>query len=97
MTDHWTLSVLSILIALVALAFVALFAREPWWRHPFGQSVMVLTIAILIFQALAIARTFLGPDYWGREWFLGVGRAFVLVSISQRLWVLFRERRRDRP
>lgn len=93
--DHWTLTVLSVLITVVTVLFVATFAREPWWRHPFGQSVMALAVAILIFQVLSLLRQFFGAEYWGREWALGFGRTLVLVAISQRLWVLLRMRRRD--
>lgn len=94
--DHWSLTVLSVAIAIVTLSFIAVFAREPWRRHSFGQSVMALAVAILIFQALGLLRQFLGDDYAGRQWALGVGRLIVLVAMTQRLWVLVRARRGDR-
>ena len=93
MQDHFILAALSVAILLTYVGFIIEFSRDPWWRTPLGQSLMVLAFAIVIFSLLAVTRQFLGPDYWGREWFLGIGRFLVLVAGLQRWYVLRKARR----
>lgn len=85
----------SVLVVLVTGAFLAVFVREPWTRHPFGQSVMVLTVGVLLLAGLGLAVYVLGPDYPGREYAVLTGRLLVAAAMGQRLYVLVRERRKD--
>lgn len=86
----------SIALIAVVLVFLALFLREPWWRHQFGQSVTVLTAGILLLSVLGLLTYVLGPDYWLREPLVVAGRLVIAGAIVQRTVVLVRERRRDR-
>ena len=96
MHDPLYLSVLSALILTVTTIFIGVSAREPWWRHQFGQSVMALAAAVWIFSLLSVLRQLLGSEYVGRVHLLTLGRVLVLIAITQRLAVLLRARRRPR-
>ena len=96
MQDHFILAILSVAILLTYVGFMIEFARDLWWRSMLGQSLMVLAFAVVIFSLLAVARQFLGPEYWGRQWFIGIGRTLVLIAGLQRWYVLHQARRRDR-
>lgn len=97
MEDPLILAALSVAILIVYVGFMAEFARDKWWRSMLGQSLMVLAFAIVIFSLLAVARQVFGDDYWGREWFIGIGRTLVVVAGAQRWYVLRKARRSDRP
>lgn len=96
MDDPLILTVLAVANLTITTAFICVFAAEPWRKSTFGQSVMALAVAIWLFSLLAVLRQVFGPDYWGREWLLGIGRGLVLLGMFQRLVVLARERARDR-
>jgi amino acid transporter len=72
--------------------FIAIYAREPWRRTWFGQSIMILAIAVLIFSALGTLATF-WPDYPFREEIRLLGRVLIAIAMTQRLVVLIRLRR----
>lgn len=84
------------LLLTATLAFLIVFAREPWARHPFGQSVMVLTLGVVVLASQSILTYALGQDYAARVPLVVAGRALVAAGILQRLWVLVRLRRADR-
>lgn len=86
----------SIALLVVTLAFFVCFLREPWTRHPFGQSVMVLTIGVGLLATLGLLVYALGPEYPGREVLVFTGRVLITIGMAQRLVVLVREQRRDR-
>lgn len=95
----WASTVLtgsSILLIAVAMVFLLLFLREPWWRHPFGRSVMVMTGGILLLSGLGLLTYLFGPDYAAREPLVVLGRLVIAVAIVQRTAVLIHERRKDR-
>lgn len=79
-----------------AVIFAVWFGTtEPWWRHPFGQSVMVLTLGVIVLSALGLLRTVLGEDYTWRDELVVLGRFLVAAGIIQRLAVLGRAQRND--
>lgn len=84
------------LLVVVALLFLLVFATEPWTKHPFGQSVMVLTVGILVLGCQSIITYTLGQDYAAREPLVVTGRLLVTVGIGQRLVVLLKLRHADR-
>lgn len=90
------LTVLSFAAFGVVTLFIVVFAREPWWRHPFGQSVMTLSVALWMLTSLGILRIQFGEDYAARPYLLGGGRLLVVLAMSQRVFVLLREQRADR-
>ncbi|WKN47161.1 hypothetical protein [Nocardioides sp. Arc9.136] len=80
-----------------AVIFAVWFGfTEPWWRHPFGQSVMVLTLGIIVLSGLGLVRTIFGADYPLRDELVLVGRFLVAIGIIQRLAVLGRAQHADR-
>jgi amino acid transporter len=81
---------------LVSLAFIVLFAREPWRKSVFGRSVMTLAVALLMFSVLGVLVTFLGENYPFRDEVRALGRLLILGAMGSRLWVLFRLQRGDR-
>lgn len=86
----------SIGLLVVAVVFLVIFMLEPWWRHQFGRSVMVMTAGIILLSTLGLLTYILGPDYPGREQLVVLGRLAIAIAIVQRTAVLVRERRRDR-
>lgn len=87
---------LAVLNLTVVTIFIAIFAREPWRRSAFGQSVMTLAVAVWLFSLLGVLLTVLGEDYRFREEIRTVGRLLVFAAMVQRLIVLVRARRADR-
>ena len=96
MNEVWLYGASAGLTALVTLAFLAVFVREPWTKHPFGQSVMVLSVGVLLLSCLGLAVYIFGPNYPGREYAVLTGRLLITVAMGQRLVVLIRARRKDR-
>jgi hypothetical protein len=90
------------ILATIALAittlFIGLFARQPWWRHPFGQSVMLLAAGLWLYEAATVLRQWLGADYAGRDFVRYVAQVAVLVAMGERTFELIRDliRRRKR-
>lgn len=71
--------------------------RAHAWRFSwFGQSVMILAVAVLMFSVLGLLGTVLGPNYWGEDVLRLLARMIVTVAMTQRLWVLLRIERSDR-
>ncbi len=96
MNEVWLYAASAGLLAIVTTLFLLVFAREPWTKHPFGQSVMVLSIGVLLLSCLGLAVYIFGPDYPGREYAVLTGRLLITVAMGQRLVVLLRARRKDR-
>ena len=90
------LTTLSILLFTVSLLFVGAFATERYWhRTPFGQSVMVLAVAVGILALTGLIRTFAGTDFRGADVLLAMGRFLAIVAMTQRLVVLLKAQRND--
>ena len=84
------------LLFVVAVGFALYFARERvWWKTPFGRSVMVLTLGIIVLSGQGLAYQILGPHYPGRVWYVIGGRFLVAGALLQRAVVLLRARRAD--
>lgn len=96
MQDSIEFRVLSTAVLIASTIFIAIFSREPWWRAPFGRSVMTMAVGIWIFAAIASVRQWLGPDYPGREVVRDSAQALVLLAMVERTVVLIRARRRDK-
>lgn len=82
---------------LVSLVFIVAYHRHrdhAWRRTWFGQSVMILAVAVLMFSVLGLLQQVLGPNYWGQDTLRLVARVAVAVAMTQRLWVLLRIDRR---
>lgn len=87
-----TLSAAAVVFNLIVTAvFIGIYAREPWRRTWFGQSIMILAVAVLIFSTLGTIATF-WPDYPFREEIRLCGRLLIAVAMTQRLVVLVRLR-----
>lgn len=96
MNEVWLYAASAGLLAIVTTLFLLVFVLEPWTKHPFGQSVMVLSIGVLLLSCLGLAVYIFGPDYPGREYAVLTGRLLITVAMGQRLVVLLRARRKDR-
>ncbi|MGH1563024.1 putative phage holin [Mumia sp. DW29H23] len=96
MNDPLIINVLSLLIAVGAVAFVVMFAREPWWRSWFGRSLMAMAGALVVFALVVVLTLWLGRHYPGREALRVTGYSLVAVAIWSRVYVLWRVRRDDR-
>lgn len=83
-------------LVLVVGWFLYVFRSEPWIRQPFGQSVMTLSIGLLLLSAMSLLVYAFGPEYPGRDWLVVVGRALIIASIVQRTVILIRLQRADR-
>ena len=81
---------------LVTTIFIALFAREPWLRARFGQSVMVLSIGLWLFALTSTLRNWLGDDYAGRNAVRVGAQSLTLVAMLIRTVVLARAQWRER-
>jgi hypothetical protein len=94
----WVSSAAVTFNVLVSVLFIVgfHFHRKYAWRYTwFGQSVMILAVAVLMFSMLGLLQQVLGPNYWGQEVLRLVARILVSVAMTQRLWVLFRIERTD--
>lgn len=79
-----------------SLVFIIYFAREHHWtKTAMGLSLMTMAVGILILSSHGVAFQTLGPAYWGRDWFVPVGRLVVVVAFAQRIWVLHHARETD--
>lgn len=95
MSDHAN-TLTAVLLFTSALGFIVYFNREREWRKtPMGQSLMVMAAGILILSSHGVAFQIFGPNYWGREWIVPLGRLVVTVAFVQRIFVLFRARESD--
>lgn len=93
--DPTVFAVLAASTLVASLVFIVFFAREKWWRHPFGQSVMIFAVGIFLHALAATLRQFLGLDYAGRSAMRITAQGFLLFAMLQRTYVLVREQRRD--
>lgn len=92
-------------IAFVNLAlFVALYATfAPWWRSPYGRSVMALTAVLAAVFGLVVASLWFGVQWPARELIRAIIFGAVAVSTGQLLRAhlalklsAWREARRER-
>ena len=82
---------------IVCTVFIAVFYREPWRRSWFGQSVMILAVAIWVFSVQGTLIEIFGAGYRFQEEVRLFGRILVAVAMTQRLLVLSKLRHADRP
>lgn len=91
-------TVSSVALMLTALGFIAYFHWEKEWiKTPMGQSLMVMAVGVLILSSHGVAFQLFGPNYWGREWIVPLGRIVVIGAFMQRIWALFKARHEDHP
>lgn len=93
--DPILFAILAASTLVASLVFIALFSREKWWRHPFGQSVMIFAVGIFLHALAATLRQAFGLDYTGRTTMRVTAQGFLLFAMLQRTYVLVREQRRD--
>lgn len=94
--DPILFAILAASTLVASLVFIAFFAREKWWRHPFGQSVMIFAVGIFLHALAATLRQFFGADYPGRSAMRVTAQGFLLFAMLQRTYVLVRLQWRDR-
>lgn len=93
MSDPEVFRVLSIVALVGVVAFIAVFAREPWHRSNFGRSLMVTAIAILLFSTTSVLRHWFGPDYWGYHEIRIVANVLIAYAVWTKLNTLVEARR----
>lgn len=78
-----------------AVIFVVSYATFFHWRKTkAGRALMYLFLAWIAVTVIAGLARFLGPDFWGREWFRVVGWAvvaFALINLIRVLWYNYRQ------
>lgn len=82
-------------VAVAVLVFLGSFLREPWKDSQFGRSVIELSAGILVLSTYAILNYALGPDYWGRDILVTLGRLLIIVALVRRT-VFVRRKQRER-
>lgn len=81
-----------------AIIFVISYATFFNWRAtPAGRALMYVFIAMASVALLAGAGRWLGPDYWGREFFRPATWWSVAVTIGHLVHVLWASWRRTEP
>lgn len=89
-------TVTALLLWLTAPGFMVFFGLDRRWSGSvMGQSLMVMAGGIWILATHGVAFQLFGPGYWGRDWFVPIGRTVVLVAFLQRIWALWDARRRE--
>lgn len=96
MADPMIFKILAAITLGGAIAFVVLFAREPWRRSEFGRSLMLMAVAVLLFTLTSTLRQFFGTEYPGRTEIRVVAQGFLAYAMWSRFFVLLRLRRGDR-
>ena len=88
----------SVVLVAATVAFIAVFARERYWAATaMGRSLMVAAVGTLLLASQGLMLTVLGPHYPGHNWYVVAGRVLVAAAFAQRVIVLERARRGDRP
>lgn len=79
------ISVLTILAAVPAVGFLALYSRMPWWRSQVGRGVMIQSIALAELIGMGVLRVFFGTHYAWREFLI----LAVYMQLVIGLWFMF--------
>lgn len=82
--------------AFVALVFMALYSRDPWWKTAFGRSLMLLAFSMFVLGVSVVLFRFVGPDYFGRPVVIIFVADSVFLAMCMRTVVLWNAQRRDR-
>lgn len=81
--------------AFVALVFMLLYNRDPWWRNWFGRSLQLLAFAVFLWGVSVVLYRVFG-DYPGRSVLIIVVADATLLAMCTRTVVLWAAQRRDR-
>lgn len=92
----WFYDALAFVNLTVTSVFIGFFIREPWRKTAFGQSIMTLAVAVWLYSLLGVLLATFGDGYPWRDEIRTLARLLVCAAMSQRLYVLIREQRRDR-
>lgn len=98
--DPLTYRLLAIAGLAVVIVFIGLFSREPWWRQPFGRSLMFLAVSLGLFELATALRQWFGPEYPGRQVVRYTAQIVMLSSVVAITVELIRARRKrshDQP
>lgn len=79
-----------------AVGFITLYARDRWWRSPFGWSLMLLAIAVSLYSASAVLFRMFGQAYPGRDLLIITSSVLTFVAIVLRTLVLRGVQRSER-
>lgn len=90
------IGVLTLLAAIPAIGFVALYMFMPWHKSMIGRGVMLMMIDMVMLVALAVLRVFFGTEYPGREWLVLFVFAWLVVSLWVKFIALLRIQHRQR-
>ena len=98
MTGHVVQVASSVALVAASGVFIGYFSRERYWSATaMGRSLMVAAVGTLLLASQGLLLTVLGPHYPGRNWYVVLGRVLVAAAFAQRVIVLERARRGDRP
>lgn len=87
---------LTVALFVVTTVFIAAFIREPWWRAPFGRSVMVLSGGLWLYSGTAVLHIIGGSDYPGRALVVIGALSLVDLAMVSRTLVVLRAQRRNK-
>jgi FlaA1/EpsC-like NDP-sugar epimerase len=71
-----------------AVAFIVLYARDRWWRSPFGWSLMMIAVAVTLYSASAVLFRLFGQEYPLRDAMILGSSALTFLAIVVRTLVL---------
>lgn len=79
---------------LASIWFVAVYARDPWWRNLFGQSLMLIALALFLGSLATVLYRLFG-EYVGRSFLLVASADIALLAMVMRTVVLRAAQRRE--
>lgn len=74
----------------VALLFIWRFSRDLWFKTPFGISLMMIAVAIVLATCSSILFRLYGPTYWGRPVMIVATAVLTFLAMLTRTVVLIR-------
>jgi len=74
--------------------FVAVYSRDPWWENPFGQSLMLIALALFLGSLVTVLYRLFG-EYVGRSFMLIASADIALLAMVMRTRVLRAAQRRE--
>lgn len=93
MSATWTISFA--LLFVVTSVFIGLFVKDPWYRSPFGTSVMVLAVGLDVVAGTFLFVRLVDP-FPGAHFVILGGIWAVTAAMAQRTYVLAQAQRADR-
>ncbi len=81
--------------AFIALVFMALYSRDPWFKSWFGRSLMLLALSIFMVGVSVILYRLYGPDYPLRSVLIIATADTAFVAMLLRTLVLIGAQRAD--